>query len=284
MDDSADPLRIAGIAEFSYEIPLAFHLLVSGNPQRCPSTIWAPPEAEAIAGDYDLGVQRLLDFLDRLDHPEIDRVKEDAKSFLTYEDNKNAYLLLEPMEIFAFDEWDEEDPFEELLDYVSNLEPVAEAKRQEFIDARSNQDDEAASVALLSLGVSDWSNALYYSPAGSLKSQQTEVEEIEHSDAQSSLGFERSSIDSRRPASVGSTTSTKDQGVPKWLIPLCIVLGLSFAILREKGCQPEQKPTRKPAASSNELPTDWQQSEVFRKLYGVDPKSDSPKDDTKDAK
>ena len=162
--DPTDPLRIVGISEFSYDIPLAFHILVSGNPQRCPSTIWTSPDAEAIAGDYDLGVERLLKFLDRLEHPEIDRLKEDAKLFLENEANRNSYFLLEPLEIFGLGEWDEDDPFEELLDYVSYLEPVAEAKRQELLDSQSSLDEQVASRVLHSLGVSDWQNALYYGP------------------------------------------------------------------------------------------------------------------------
>ncbi len=282
--DSADPLRIVGIAEFSYEIPLAFQLLVSGNPRRCPSTIWASPEAEAIAGDYDLGVRCLIEFLDRLQHPEIDRVRDYAKSFLTRDENKNAYFLLEPMEIFAFDEWDKDDPIEELLDYVSSLESVADAKRQELVDAQSRQDDEAASRILLSLGVSNWANALYYSPAGSLRSQPVEVEDFELSDAKTSRVADHSSIDSHRKSAIGSTPSTNEKSVPKWLIPICVVLGLSIAFLRETGCQPEQKPMKKPTANSEQLPPNWQQSEVFRKLYGGDPTSSPPKDDTKDAK
>ncbi|TDP96657.1 hypothetical protein [Labedaea rhizosphaerae] len=68
-DDRPD--TISGLSEWPYAVPFSFRVLLSGDPQLCPSLISDgfdddPPEAKtalyAISGDFDAGFARLRRF------------------------------------------------------------------------------------------------------------------------------------------------------------------------------------------------------------------------------
>ena len=55
--------------EFAYDIPIALSLLLSANPRTCASLIFEEAADIALVGDYEPGVGRLMQFLDRVPHP-----------------------------------------------------------------------------------------------------------------------------------------------------------------------------------------------------------------------
>ncbi|TWT88427.1 hypothetical protein Mal64_19080 [Pseudobythopirellula maris] len=281
-DTSLEVLRTVGIAEFNYDIPIAFMLLVSGNPQRCPSSIWASSEAEAIAGDYQIGVQRLLDFLRRVEHPEVNALIESTQAFLADERNKNSYFLLEPCEIFELGEWESDDTFDELLDYISGVDQVAEHVREKFSDAAQGQQTQYANNLLYSLGVSNWSNILYYSSTEDSSSDSFAIDRSSLSDAKSMPGHDAEKLCGQdTPSQVTKRSLVKNDiswknnpAVVRWVIILSMLLAFPLGILRARGCAPEQKNVQPPSeVRDTGLPEGWEQSEVFRRLYGQESES-----------
>ena len=61
--------RLIGISEWSYDIPIVFKLLLSGNPKTCLSSIWDNQEEIALVGDYASGVKNLEGFLSKVTLP-----------------------------------------------------------------------------------------------------------------------------------------------------------------------------------------------------------------------
>jgi hypothetical protein len=172
--------RMTGIAEWNYDIPIAFKVLLSGNPRKCRSSIWEVPEEIAIVGDYDLGLARLFRFLDRIPLPEVVPLKEEARRFLTDEANKNRYFVLECGEIFEMDEVPLSEQNDRLLAEVRNIEPLVEAvlanlspsqpttaKPRGFLSRLLGREPpavakKASAAGVDSVGLGNWSNILYF--------------------------------------------------------------------------------------------------------------------------
>jgi hypothetical protein len=140
--------RVVGIAEWNYDIPLAFRLLLSAHPRKCRSVIWDFPDEIALAGDYEQGVTRLLSYLDRIEQPEIAELRDEAREFLAA--NKRRYFILECGEIFDMDS-----------------EPLA-AQNDRLLSAVLELVSDFPSLAIAedvnSLGLGNWSNVLYFDP------------------------------------------------------------------------------------------------------------------------
>lgn len=178
-DGSQADRRITGISEWKYDIPIAYKILVSGNPGKCRSLIWEVPDEIAIVGDYDQGVDRLLSFLDRIPLPTVVPLKEKARRFLTDEANKNRYFLLECGEIFdIMDEGSLADQNDQLLAEVRNIEPIIErivadliasqpGKVRDFLSRLLGRkllllEKKDFADAICSLGLDNWSSILYF--------------------------------------------------------------------------------------------------------------------------
>jgi hypothetical protein len=172
--------RITGISEWNYDIPIAFKILLSGNPRKCLSSIWEVSEEIAIVGDYDHGLDRLLRFLDRITLPEVIPLKEEARQFLTDKANKNRYFILECGEIFELHDEPHTEQSDSLLAEIRNIEPLIEsaladllpsqasaAKASDFFSRRQGRKPPAperkgSADALYSLGLGNWSSILYF--------------------------------------------------------------------------------------------------------------------------
>jgi hypothetical protein len=174
--------KLRGIAEWNYDVPLVFKLLLSGNPRPCQSSIWEVTEAIAIAGDYGDGVERLTRFLKEIQAPIAQPVIQEALAFLADDSNRNLYFVLESGEIFEM----EEEPLAEqnrlLIEEIGTLDAVikdallsiehpqrSEVKKPSFLSKMfgSSPTPTDETVDLLkkihSLGLGAWSNALYFS-------------------------------------------------------------------------------------------------------------------------
>lgn len=93
-----------GIAEYGHEIPLAFKILLTGNPTAHRSSIWETPEKIAIAGDYALGRANLASYLNRISDPAARPLIEEALKFLNDPIHSRKYFILECGEIFDLTE------------------------------------------------------------------------------------------------------------------------------------------------------------------------------------
>ncbi len=173
-----DPLtlEVTGLSEYAYDIPLAFKLLVSGNPRACPSLVW--DEGAAILGEYGAGVQRLEAFLARLEHPQAAEFTRPTLEFLRDPRNVRRFILLEPDELFMMDDADPTVQLEALLQNLQHLEPEIEDAVQRVRDAGSVRAQPTGWLgrlfkpapvtefdptrALIELGLGHWSNVLYF--------------------------------------------------------------------------------------------------------------------------
>lgn len=180
-DVSPDERELTGISEQNYDIPLVYKILLSGNPRKCKSSIWDTPEDIAIVGNYDAGVERLSEFLDRICHPDAEPLKTEALDFLAMGTNRNNYFVLECGEIFDM----EDEPLSEqtgrLLAEIQNLDaemksalsrvmahfPIPSPNRG-LLASLFNRNPPTIHYqdqfrdAVMSLGLGYWSNVLYY--------------------------------------------------------------------------------------------------------------------------
>lgn len=159
--DGYEELELASLAEFPYDIPVAYRLLMSANPRVCHSVIWDSEEPIALAAEYDAGLARLAGFLAQIDLPQAQPLIQETLDFLGDPDNKQAFFVLEAGELFAMGE----DGLAQ-----QNLALLAELKDAELHAAQalaslrevSGQGEEALAAELRMMGLGSWSNTLYY--------------------------------------------------------------------------------------------------------------------------
>ena len=173
--------RFIGISEWNYDIPIIHKLLLSGTPRACSSSIWNNPDEIAIVGDFTEGVDRLRDFLRRIDLPAAQPLAAEALEFLAQDANRNPYFVLEAGEIFDMGS----DPFPEqnarLLDEIRNLEPQIDHALAALSTRPAGTEKPRGLLASLfgvkskptetlidplqsirALGLGNWSNVLYF--------------------------------------------------------------------------------------------------------------------------
>lgn len=170
---------MTGIAEWNYDIPIVFKLLLSGNPETCRSSIWSLEENIAIVGDYASGVRRLKAFLDEIDLPEAKPLIDEALNFLGNENNKHQYFVLEAGEIFDMDDepiLEQNNTLLEAIKHLDNemasalklLNPAKNDKPVSFIAKFLGKVPKPVKTTashievLASIWLGNWSNHLYY--------------------------------------------------------------------------------------------------------------------------
>jgi hypothetical protein len=101
-----NPKPIRSLSEYNWDIPLAHKILASGAPRRCQSAIWEKHEI-AIVGDYAVGKDRLIRFLDALaasgrmaKKDDFSAAVKETKEVLASEKHAGKLILLEAGEIF----------------------------------------------------------------------------------------------------------------------------------------------------------------------------------------
>lgn len=127
--------KIHGLAEYAYDIPLAYKILVSQNARPVCSINWDYPQPIAIQGDFDAGCQKLFAFLNTLaaadifEPAELERQIQASKTFLAQQ--RLPYAILEAGEI-----------------YELNLEPGIEAQNQALWETDILQIDQHLAACL----------------------------------------------------------------------------------------------------------------------------------------
>jgi len=91
---------LIGLSESTYDIPLAYKILLSPDPSACRSRIWSSEQDLAIIGDFDAGLAELTLFLEKITLTQVQPAIEDTLKFLHNPNNRSQYLLLECAEIF----------------------------------------------------------------------------------------------------------------------------------------------------------------------------------------
>lgn len=173
-----ESLGIRGISEFNYDIPLIYKLLVSGHPQPCRSLIWPHMGDLAIAGDFEMGVARLKDFLTQIKNPDAKPLIDEALEFLAAPTSQGHYFILECGEIYEMIEGDSLDQNQQLLNEIQNLNPAISQTLSQlqpsatqpqgfwsrmFGSKAPTQPPANAAETLEKLGLGNWSSTLYYS-------------------------------------------------------------------------------------------------------------------------
>jgi hypothetical protein len=165
--------RLQGIAEWNYDIPLAFKLLLSGNPRPCRSSIWETEELVAIAGDYRVGVERLTQFLQKIKIPVAQPMIQETFAFLNSDKNKNLFFVLECGEIFTMEDEPLLDQTNRLIRDIKNLEPILDPDLSGTSSPRANKVEKnlvEESInplkPIYELGLGAWANILYFDLRG----------------------------------------------------------------------------------------------------------------------
>ena len=157
-------IKITGLNEYNWEIPLAFLILVSEDTKICKSLIYEG-ENSGILGDYAKGVQQLQKLLELIrengvQFPEIYDTKcRETLEFLNDEKNKQKYIFLELGEIFAINGEiaDQPEKFLTEIKYVRRL-----LDNNEFESLNTYMVDDVRTHWESSLGIGYWSNILYF--------------------------------------------------------------------------------------------------------------------------
>ncbi|MDH6167879.1 hypothetical protein M2282_003029 [Variovorax boronicumulans] len=167
-----DPKQLKGLSECNYNIPLVYQLLVSTDVQLCRSTIWTSlDEPTALAGRAGAGIDRLHQFLSRIDHPSVAPLRDQALDFLNSHADRNGYFVLECAEIFDMGDEPLGEQAVSLLRDVQNIDTEIEAaisrlapQKKTFWDRIFTPSQESIEAPLRELGLGYWSDTLYYSP------------------------------------------------------------------------------------------------------------------------
>jgi len=167
-----DPKQLKGLSECKYNIPLAYRLLVSADVQLCRSMIWTDlDEPTALAGRAGAGIDRLQQFLARIDHPSVAPLRNQALNFLNSHADRNGYFVLECAEILDMGDEPLGEQAESLLRDVQNIDTEIEAaitrlapQKKTFWDRIFTPSQESIEEPLRELGLGYWSDTLYYSP------------------------------------------------------------------------------------------------------------------------
>lgn len=166
-----DPRQVKGISERSYAIPLVYRLLVSADVRLCRSMIWNVPEPTALAGRAGAGIDRLQQFLARIDHRAVAPLCKQALDFLNNHADRNGYFVLECAEILDMGDAPLGEQAADLLKDVQNIDAEIEAAVAELAPKKKNfwqrvltPSQESIEAPLRELGLGYWSDTLYYAP------------------------------------------------------------------------------------------------------------------------
>ncbi len=169
--------KIVGLSEWNYDIPLVYKVLLSGNPQLSKSVFWQTDDDIALVGDFDVGLDRLKDFLPRIPDSKTKQSLGAAVTFLEIPKNHQKLFLLENCEIYGMGDSHPAQQNAELLKSIAQIDLVIEKFLEELSDSssqssltndkgRSNRQSNRRQELLDGLGLENWSNNLYFNFGG----------------------------------------------------------------------------------------------------------------------
>jgi hypothetical protein len=159
--------KICGLSEYSYDIPLAFKVLVSQGARASKSIIWKYGKPIAIVGDFRAGKERLFQLLAELKAMEVLPAKEfdaliaETAAFLNDPARDLPYVILEGGEIFEMGDDELEVQNQALLEEeVVPIEAHIAACMEELRLLKTKKGGKAEIRALV--GIDNWSDVLYF--------------------------------------------------------------------------------------------------------------------------
>lgn len=170
----SEKMPFRSIAEWNYDIPLCFKLLVSSKTDVRRSAIWTVEEPIAFAGEYAGGVAALKNFLAQVDFPGGKALIDEAVEFLDRAENQRQYFVLEVGEIFDLTTEPMASQSEKLLRSISSIQDEAAQAIASLNAQRPAQDSWLRRLfrpkrkqvdplmPLYKLGLGNWSNILYF--------------------------------------------------------------------------------------------------------------------------
>lgn len=159
--NSNDKIKIIGLSEFNYEIPVAYKVLLSGGTKSSHSIIF--DGNYGITGDYQKGLENLKRYISSLKNEKIpnkEKLIEDydkAINFLSNPDNQQEFFQLEIGEIIDISPKGE-DLYEETLNNIKELETMFERVRGDMMPAYEMNINDWEKE----LGLDYWNNHLYF--------------------------------------------------------------------------------------------------------------------------
>lgn len=150
-----------GLSEWTGDVPLVYRLLLSGEPRMTTSSIWPEHGQIALLADYSRGVERLQQFLKRLDYGPLQELGFEALEFLTMAENRRTFFLLEAGERFDLDGQSELAlSCRRLREEILQVDNLVDA----WVIAFQNSSENARRAMVADLGFDAWSNTLYFDP------------------------------------------------------------------------------------------------------------------------
>lgn len=135
--EKSKDFKVTGIAEHKSEVPFVFKLMVSGNARLCPSTIWSGGEDVAIVGDFEIGAERLVQFLARIDGEKTHALVQETLDYLDGLRGDAKFVLLEPAEVLIEGDDDDKDR-KRLAALLAEIQRLEDPKTYEREVARVN--------------------------------------------------------------------------------------------------------------------------------------------------
>lgn len=178
--------EMIAISEYSYEIPIAYKILVSQNTKRAKSKVFKSPFKIALRGDFEKGAERLYAFLDELkkkgyfEENELKEKIKETKSFLE-KHNDCDYFHLEGAEIYAYDSRSYFLSNEKMRKKILHIDNEIRNFYQEMDEIKKRYDKKYKKMSegeqnsegskklqkikdemMNSIGIQEWSDYLYY--------------------------------------------------------------------------------------------------------------------------
>ena len=148
-------IRIIGLSECNYNIPLVYRILCSVNPIASRSIIWDADEKIAITADYLGGMEKLEKFITRIQDYVDNNILDNIRTFLNNKNNVQKYFHLECGEIF---EMEDGELGLQNLSLINELCSLDEEIEYSIKNIKENKENEVQVI-----GLDYWDNCLYYS-------------------------------------------------------------------------------------------------------------------------
>jgi len=172
LEERNDDKKVCGLSEWSYEIPLAYKILVSQGAKLSPSVIFEYDKPIAIIGNFRKGREKLFLFLEELlktnllDNDELKRQINEAREYLYDVKNEAEYIILECGEIYQMEHEDIEEANKNLFENeILKIDKIIEdfmMKIQNMPNGSESEKKQTNQKKLDLLGIGFWDNALYY--------------------------------------------------------------------------------------------------------------------------
>jgi len=108
------------------DVPFAFKVLLSGEPEAIQVNRGGPRKSFYLVGDRRSGVERLAAFLRRIDRPDAQPVIHHTLSFLDKPEHQSTFFVLNPADVFDMREESHTGQVQKLVAEIENIDATFE--------------------------------------------------------------------------------------------------------------------------------------------------------------